>query len=141
MPKIAKKNLSATVSSAPPEVQQAQEMIPIQLDDTPPGIQEQPQDPQFVIEELNAPIDPLLENFLKMFDPVMQQEAAPNANQEQVATLPAPQPPMPLQEVQNNQQHTVNMSVNNVQNFNPNRVLPAMYFPQSNVTINYNFGK
>lgn len=116
----------ATISVPPPENAKQAE-LPHNPDDQ--------ENMQFVLEELNAPIDSVLENFLAQLDaqhnqpPQPQPVAVPNtAPLNEVQNVPAPQP-------------TLNMNVQNVQNINPNKILPAMYFPQSNVTINYNFGK
>lgn len=137
LPKTPKRAPTATISAPPTEQEnrKKEESVIIQLDE---NVQpEIPPEVQYIIKELNAPMDPTLENFLKSFDPVAAENTTENSANQQMQ-------PMPLQQVQNkpqNQQQSVNMSVNNVQNFNPNRIMPAMYFPQSNVTINHNFSK
>lgn len=141
LPKAPKVQPTATVS-APPDPPQQEEAIVIQLDENAKQQKPPNQDQiNYIIEELNAPMDPMLENFLASFDvPVAQEPKLQEKPQE--AQDPVVQ--MPLQEVQNipqQQQHTLNMNVNNVQNVTAQRMLPTMYFLQSNVTINYNFSK
>lgn len=91
-------------------------------------------DLHFDLEELDdAPNDDVLNQFLDNFE---QLQANANA-----VAQPAKNPQQAL--VPMNHQVNVNapaLNIQNVQN-NPNKVLPAMYFPGSNVTINYNFGK
>lgn len=144
LPKVPKRKADETISIPPKDLahvpQQAENnFINIPLDNNDNNANNQPE-MQLILEELNAPIDPQLENFLKNFDPVQAPDVQPQNPQPIANPLHPPNqlrpvlPPPPLAPQQ------LNMNVNNIQN-NPNRFMPAMYFPSSNVTINYNFGK
>lgn len=111
-----------------------------------PEPQEPPQDPtvqilqlpdesnvEVVLEEIDdAPIDPMLENFLSQFDNPPQPANQPALGS---AQAPVPQPLQQLQNLPGNAQN-LQMNVNNVQNINPAHFLPNMLFPNINVTIN-----
>lgn len=119
---------SATVSKPP---QNAEPMIEVPLDE-PENIEPQPQaNVEIQLQALDdAPPDEVLINFLNAFEAQNVPNAAPPA------VLNQQQPPA-IAKVNNN-----TMNVQNVQQqVLPNGLMPAMLFPNSNVTINYNFGK
>lgn len=144
---LPKKPDNATVSTPPPPQQQNNQLqqqaeepiIQIQLDN-PPEPEVPNFDLQFGLEEMddaqdNSALVQLLETLEKQNAPLQQ----PQQLQPALAQLPAvPQVPKNVL-VPINQ----NMNIQNVQNnnVNPNRLMPAMYFPGSTVTINYNFNK
>lgn len=128
LPKKPKPNES--ISKPPENPENA--VIEIQLDQeniTPPA-----DNMQFQLEVLDdAPPDEVLSNFLAQFDPPVQPSSPQqNLNPPQVLN---PVPLVPNQIANNT------MNIKNVHNVNPNQLVPAMVFPNSNVTINYNFGK
>lgn len=138
-----------TASKPPPEdapvVNMVQDNIPI---NPPENVQY-----EYQALDINAePVDDMLIAYLSQFDePNQQQVSPPEANvlapqqiqqQPQQHVIPPilPQQQMasnPIQAVANN---TMNIQ-HNIQNVNPGQRMPVLYFPGSNVTINYNFGK
>lgn len=84
---------------------------------------------EFAIEPLDdAPPDDILINFLNAFEqPANNEVALPQA------------PQNVLQPVGNNNSNNKTMNIQSVQQVTPNKIVPAMYFPNSNVTINYHF--
>lgn len=99
------------------------------------------------------PSDDVLINFLRQFDAPDEHNSV-QANQENIqpVNVPVPQqrqnPIVPLHELQpanpTPPQQIANNTMNiqqNVQNVNPNQRMPVLYFPGSNVMINYNFAK
>lgn len=87
------------------------------------------------------PVDDALINFLNQFDPITEQPppaAAPATPTAPQGNENAVQVPVPVQnQMQSIANHTMNIQT--VQNVNPNQKIPMLYFPNSNVTINYNF--
>lgn len=137
LPKAPRKSKEPTATiSVPPE----EPIVQVQLDEEAENQESNNENAvndqqlqQFVFEEMNAPLDPALENFLKSFD-TPQENLAPHVPLQQVQNMPVQMP----QQIP----HNVKMNVQNVQNVNPHALVPAMYFaPNSNVTINYNFNK
>lgn len=121
---------SATVSK-PPEDQPVQQAQAENAAPQPEPVVE------FQIEPFDdAPSDDVLINFLNAFE---MPQNNPVQNDLQNAPLPhQPTVPNVLQPVATNNN---TMNIQNVKNVAPNQAVPAMYFPNSNVTINYHFNK
>lgn len=119
---------AATVSKAPDN---AEPVIEIPLDEPenipPPSASEAAPNVEIQLEALDdAPPDEQLMNFRQVFDPVnVQNVPSVQPNKEET-----------IEKVANN---TIN--IQNVQQVMPHGMLPAMLFPNSNITINYNFSK
>lgn len=92
------------------------------------------------VEFDEEPVDDVLINFLNQFDP-LPTPATPNTEAPNAINVPVPVPvvaaPNQVQALANNNM----LNIQQVQNVNPGQKMPVLYFPNSNVTINYNFGK
>lgn len=137
LPKPVQKDATAT----PKIPLQNQDQNQLQLPQLLPNIAEDEQpnfDLQFSLEELDDPEgDDALNKFLDQYENQLQVATIPQAQQQNL--LP-PANPTPKQMSTPNQMANATMNIQNVQN-NPGKFMPAMYFPNSNVTINYNFTK
>lgn len=133
---------TATVSKPPEEIRDKEPTIEL-------NIQENVQpEIEFNYEALDDPgNDDALVQFLAKFD-----TPDPQNNQLQVAAQENVNPNTPQMAIQ----HAANvpnmpvqlpanplvpMNIQNIQSVNPNHLMPTLYFPNSSVTINYNFGK
>lgn len=151
LPKKAKQN-DENVAAVPanPQQQVAQQIVindHVQQPLPQPVLQEPDQpvfDLQYDLEELDdAPEDDILLKVLQEVEQenqvqVPQGNASVSAPPKNDAIVPAPLLPVPVNQLQHS---NATMNIQNVQNNNPGKFTPAMYFPHSNVTINYNFGK
>ncbi len=130
-PPPAPKRMKSETVSTPPEEQQLMGIQIVDLENIDPMENDDEVIQRFLNQYPNI-LDPKAAESLLNAPPKEQdtvQEQRPKSP-EMVVNIPMQQPTIPLQSAA-----TVNNSALNIP------VIPKMYFPNSNVTINYNFGK
>ena len=136
-PENKRKAMFQSLSKAMDTTPKRQRSIPSEAPSKPPEINNIVNDlPNFelnALEDLDTIDDKILQEIMIEFEANSNKQNSENKNPNVVAPL------VPTCNTQVNQQQ-IDTQINTI-NQMPLQRMPAMYFPNSNVTINYNFGK